>query len=63
MAKDVLDYKTMMAELSQLLAEMQSDDVDVDEALVKYERGQQLIHELEEYLAKAENTITKRKGE
>lgn len=63
MGKDVPDYKTMMAELTQLLADMQSDDVDVDEALAKYERGQQLVHELEDYLEKAENTITKHKGE
>lgn len=63
MAKDALDYKTMMAELSRLLADMQEDGVDVDVALAKYERGQELVRELERYLESAENKITKRKPE
>lgn len=60
MAKDKLDYQSMMRELQQLLADMQDDDVDVDAALVKYERGRQLIKELTDYLETAENKITKR---
>ncbi len=63
MGKTDPDYKTMMAELDRLLADMQSDNIDVDEALQKYERGQQLVGELQKYLESAENTITKRKSE
>ena len=62
MAKDKQDYRTMMAELQDILAAMQSDDLDVDEALRQYERGQQLIAELTQYLAVAENKITVRKN-
>jgi len=60
MAKEATDYRSMMAELQQLLADMQDDSLDVDEALKKYERGQQLITQLTKYLETAENKITKR---
>lgn len=53
------DYKTLKAELDLLLDAMQSDDLDVDEALTKYKRGRQLIRELQEYLKTAENKITR----
>ena len=55
------DYQTAMAELQHLLADMQDDDVDVDEALKKYERGQELIAQLSSYLEAAENKISIRK--
>lgn len=61
MAHKATDYKTMMAELQALLADMQSGELDVDEAIAKYERGQKLIAELGGYLATAENKITKHK--
>jgi exodeoxyribonuclease VII small subunit len=60
MVKDKVDYKSMMRELQQLLADMQADDVDVDAALAKYERGRELIKKLTGYLETAENHITKR---
>ena len=60
MAKETKDYRTMMAELKQLLADMQDDNLDVDEALQKYGRGQELVAELNKYLETAENKITKR---
>jgi exodeoxyribonuclease VII small subunit len=59
MAKET-DYRSMMAELQQLLADMQDDGLDIDAALTKYERGQKLIAELTKYLESAENKITKR---
>ena len=62
MAKQT-DYKALMAELTALLGDMQAGDIAVDEALQKYARGQALISELQDYLEKAENTITTRKGE
>lgn len=55
------DYKSMRAELEALLEAMQSEDLDVDEALAKYERGKQLITQLQEYLQTAENKIVQRK--
>jgi exodeoxyribonuclease VII small subunit len=55
------DYKSMRAELEALLEAMQSEDLDVDEALAKYERGKQLITQLQEYLQTAETKIVRRK--
>lgn len=55
------DYKSMRAELEALLEAMQSEDLDVDGALAKYERGKQLITQLQEYLQTAENKIVRRK--
>lgn len=63
MAKDKVDYRAMMAELQQILDDMQGDGLDVDAALKQYERGQELIAQLTTYLESAENTITTRKAE
>ena len=58
MAKDKPNYRELTDELTQLLADMQDDGLDVDEALKKYERGQQLVRQLSDYLKQAENSIT-----
>ena len=57
MAKE-FDYQSTMTELQQLLSDMQGDSLDVDAALKKYERGQELIAQLTKYLEEAENKIT-----
>jgi len=62
MAKD-FDYQKAMAELQQILADMQNSDLDVDAALQKYARGQALIVQIGEYLKSAENKITIHKAE
>jgi exodeoxyribonuclease VII small subunit len=61
MARQPNNYKAMTQELQVLLADMQAEDLDVDDAIKKYERGQQLITELEEYLETAENKIIQHK--
>ncbi len=54
-----VDYQALNAELSDILAKLQSDDLSVDEALKAYERGITITKELEKYLKTAENKITK----
>ena len=61
MLKQTDDYKSMMQELQALLADMQDAELDVDAALQKYERGQELIAKLNTYLKTAENKIILRK--
>lgn len=56
------DYKSLQAELDKLLLQLQSDDVDVDQATELYERGQQLVAEIRAYLQEAENKVTKLKA-
>jgi exodeoxyribonuclease VII small subunit len=54
------DYKSMRAELDELLEKMRSDELDVDEALASFERGQELIRAMKDYLKTVENKIVRR---
>lgn len=54
-------YKQMQAELDDVLARIQNEELDVEEAIKLYEQGEQLIVELEKYLKTAENKISKLK--
>lgn len=53
------DYQTLQAELDEILAELQRDDLDVDTALKHYQRGLELTKKIEQYLKTAENKITR----
>lgn len=61
MTKEI-NYKELSAELDTILAQLQTDDFDIDEALKLYERGIVISKQLETYLKKAENTVTKLKA-
>jgi len=54
------DYKAMRSELDKLLEKMRSDELDVDEALASFERGQELIKTMKDYLKTVENKIVQR---
>ena len=56
------DYRSLQAELDELLAHLQSEDVDIDQATDLYERGQKLVAEIRSYLQAAENKVTKLKA-
>ncbi|HET7320329.1 MAG TPA: exodeoxyribonuclease VII small subunit [Candidatus Saccharimonadales bacterium] len=63
MAKaDKPSYQVLAGELDDILAELQQSDLDVDVAVKKYERGLELIKELEKYLSTAENRVTELKA-
>jgi len=55
-------YQELKTELDKLLDELQSDDISVEDAMKHYERGMELIKELEKHLSNAENKITKLKA-
>lgn len=57
------DYKALRAELDAVLERMQSDELDVDEALASFERGKALINQMKDYLKTVENKIVKRRKE
>jgi exodeoxyribonuclease VII small subunit len=61
MPKPKIDYKKLTAELDEILARLQSADLDVDEAVAAYERGMAIAKQLETYLKEAENKVTKLK--
>ncbi len=52
-------YQELKTELDAVMQWFESDELDVDEALEKYEQGRALIVELEAYLKTAENKVTK----
>lgn len=54
------DYKAMRSELDELLEKMRSDELDVDEALASFERGQELIRAMKDHLKTVENKIVQR---
>ena len=55
-------YKDLQAELDRVLGELQSSELDIDQALTLYKRGQTLLTELETYLKNAKNEIEQLKN-
>jgi len=53
------EYRALSAELDELLLKLQSGELEIDEAIKCYERGSQIIEQLQAYLKTAENKITK----
>lgn len=60
MARQAKTYQQLKQELEAVLANLQADNLDVDAAVAQYERGRQLIAQLQEYLKTAENKVTLR---
>lgn len=56
--KDV-DYRKLSDELDQILDQIQSADLYIDEAVKHYERGLAIVKQLETYLKSAENKVSK----
>ncbi len=55
-------YQQLNSELEAVLNRLQTGDLDIDEALAAYERGMELVKQLQVYLQEAENKITKLKA-
>lgn len=52
----------MAKELAGYIEWFESDRVDLDEAIIKYEQAIELLERMENYLATAQNKITKIKS-
>lgn len=55
-------YDHLKSELDSIMLELQREDLDVDQALKYYQRGLELVRQLEDYLKTAENTVTELKA-
>lgn len=55
------DYRALSEELDTILESLQTADLDIDEAIKRYERGMVIVKGLEAYLKNAENKVTKLK--
>jgi exodeoxyribonuclease VII small subunit len=52
-------YQQMADELAKLVEWFESEDVNLDEAVGKYQQATQLLDEMEKYLKTAENKVKK----
>lgn len=52
-------YGEMSAQLDEILAWFDSTEVDLDEAMSKYQEALKLIEQMEAYLKTAENKVRK----
>lgn len=52
-------YRELKNHLDELLAWFDRDDLDVDEAMAKYEEAQKVIAQLEEYLSSVQDKVKK----
>lgn len=52
-------FKEKMTELEEIVAWFDSDDVDLDKAVEKFERGSDLAKELKTDLSQIENKVKK----
>ncbi len=57
--QDQFDFTKALAELEAITAWFESDSVNLDEGLKKFERGMALGLELKAYLAQVENRVEK----
>lgn len=55
-------FRELNEQLETILAQLQAEDLDVDEALKLHEQGKKVISELEKRLATAQLKITKLKS-
>lgn len=61
-SKQPTSYEALNRELEAILADLQRDDLDIDKALAHYQRGLELVKELEKYLKTAENKVSELKA-
>lgn len=62
MVKNDDTYESMYLELDEIIQSLQSGELDLDEAVKKYERSRELIKDLEKHLETVQNKITKIKA-
>lgn len=53
------DFTSKLKELEEITKWFEAEDLDLDEALVKFERGMALVTELKEHLGKVQNQVEK----
>jgi exodeoxyribonuclease VII small subunit len=61
-SKKEVNYQELKSELDEIMLALQQEDLDVDKALEHYQRGLELVQQLETYLRDAENKIVEIKA-
>ncbi|HUA13628.1 MAG TPA: exodeoxyribonuclease VII small subunit [Candidatus Sulfotelmatobacter sp.] len=57
MAPKTRKYQVIKTDLDEVLVKLKDEDIDVDQAIKLYEKGQKLISEMQSYLKTARNSI------
>lgn len=57
-----INYKKLNTELDKIIEALQADDLDIDEVLSAYQRGAEIIEQLQTYLKQAQNKVSKIKS-
>jgi len=52
-------YRNLKLQLDEILARLQAEDIDIDEAIKLHGQGQKLIEQLEVYLGSVSDKISK----
>lgn len=58
-----VNYKALRAELEDIMHQLDDDQLDVDEVTKLYQRGMEIVKQLEDYLKTAENKVKKVKAD
>jgi exodeoxyribonuclease VII small subunit len=54
-----INYQALRAELDQILQSLDDSEADVEAMTKQYQRGIEIIKQLEQYLKTAQNTVKK----
>lgn len=57
MATKKTDYQSLTKQLEEIINWFEGDEVNLDQAMIKYEQALELIKQIEDYLKTAENKI------
>jgi len=56
-SQNKFSFSQKMARLEKIAAELENSEIDLDEAIQKFEEGAKLAHQLKLYLEKSKNRI------
>lgn len=56
------DYQQLSSQLAAIIDWFESDEVELDQAIIKYQQATKLLAEMEDYLKTAKNKIRKITG-
>ncbi len=54
-----IDYRKLSNQLDEILEQLQSGEIDIDDAIAQYGRGMEIVEQLQKYLKEAQNKVTK----
>lgn len=58
-SKPTSSFRDALKELEEITSQLESEDIDLDEALGAFERGNELVKSLQEQLTRAEQSVQK----